>query len=252
MVGMEGRFYLGTSGFAYDEWRHGVFYPEGLKKDDMLDYYSSQLSSVEVNYTFRRNPSEKTIERWRDRARPGFVFTLKANQRITHWKRLEDVEEDVRGFVTTGRLLADRFGCVLFQCPPSLHHDADLLARFLDTLPENGPAYAMEFRHPSWTEARDALRERGVAWCVAETDDKDPKPEDLSWEPVGYLRLRKTEYTDDELATWAGRIGPALEAGGTVFTYFKHEDEGASPKMAKRLEEMLGSEAPRPHDRLKD
>ncbi len=249
MVGMEGRFYLGTSGFAYDEWRHGVFYPEGLKKDDMLDYYSSQLSSVEVNYTFRRNPSEKTIERWRERARPGFVFTLKANQRITHWKRLEDVEEDVRGFVTTGRLLADRFGCVLFQCPPSLHHDADLLARFLDTLPENGPAYAMEFRHPSWTEARDALRERGVAWCVAETDDKDPKPEDLSWEPVGYLRLRKTEYADDELATWAARIGPALEAGGTVFTYFKHEDEGASPKMAKRLEVMLASGASAPQDR---
>ena len=115
---MDGRFYLGTSGFAYDEWRHGVFYPEGLKKDDMLDYYSSQLTSVEVNYTFRRLPSEKTIERWRERARPGFVFTLKANQRITHWKRLEDVEEDVRGFVTTGRLLADRFGCVLFQCEP--------------------------------------------------------------------------------------------------------------------------------------
>ncbi len=90
---MDGRCYLGTSGFAYDEWRHGIFYPEGLKKDDMLDYYSSQLSSVEVNYTFRRLPSEKTIERWRERARPGFVFTLKANQRITHWKRLEDVSD---------------------------------------------------------------------------------------------------------------------------------------------------------------
>jgi uncharacterized protein YecE (DUF72 family) len=239
MVPMDGRFYLGTSGFAYDEWRHGVFYPEGLKKDDMLDYYSSQLTSVEVNYTFRRLPSEKTIERWRDRARPGFVFTLKANQRITHWKRLEDVGDDVRDFVTTGRLLADRFGCVLFQCPPSLHYDAELLGRFLDTLPESGPSYAMEFRHPSWAEGRDALLERGVAWCVAETDDKDPKPEDLSWEPVGYLRLRKTEYTDDELATWAERIRPALDAGGTVFTYFKHEDEGASPKMAKRLESML-------------
>ena len=98
----------------------------------------------------------------------------------------------------------------------------------------------MEFRHPSWAAARDALLERSVAWCVAETDDKDPKPEDLSWEPVGYLRLRKTEYTDEELATWAERIRPALDAGGTVFTYFKHEDEGASPKMAKRLEAMLG------------
>ena len=80
---------------------------------------------------------------------------------------------------------------------------------------ETDPAYAMEFRHPSWAAARDALLERSVAWCVAETDDKDPKPEDLSWEPVGYLRLRKTEYTDEELATWAERIRPALDAGGT-------------------------------------
>ena len=85
---MSGRFYLGTSGFAYDEWRKGVFYPENLKKDDMLDYYSTQLSSVEINYTFRRFPSEKTVEKWKTKAAPGFVFTLKANQRITHFKKL--------------------------------------------------------------------------------------------------------------------------------------------------------------------
>src|SRR5438874_4759520 len=83
---VSGHFYLGTSGFAYDEWRKGVFYPEDLKKDDMLNYYSTQLSSVEINYTFRRFPSEKTLQNWRERAADGFVFTLKANQRITHWK----------------------------------------------------------------------------------------------------------------------------------------------------------------------
>ena len=99
MHGMAGSFYLGTSGFAYDEWRHGVFYPEDLKKDDMLDYYSSQLSSVEINYSFRRFPSEKTLTTWRDRARPGFVFTLKANQRITHSRRLKDCDDDVRDFL---------------------------------------------------------------------------------------------------------------------------------------------------------
>ena len=236
---MSGRFHLGTSGFAYDEWRHDVFYPEGLKKDDMLDFYSSQLSSVEINYTFRRFPSEKSLETWRDRARPGFVFTLKANQRITQWKKLKDVGDDVRDFMQRGTLLGDKLGCVLFQCPPTLPYDAGLLTAFLDALPETSAAYAMEFRHASWAEARETLLERGVAWCVAETDEKDPRPEDLSWEPVGYLRLRKTEYTDEELATWAGRIRPALDAGANVFCYFKHEDEGASPKMAKRLEAML-------------
>ncbi len=239
MTGVSGRFYLGTSGFAYDEWRKGVWYPEDLKKDDMLDYYSTQLSSVEINYTFRRFPSEQTVQKWRAKAAEGFVFTLKASQRITHWKKLKDVGDDVRDFVTRGKLLGDRFGCVLFQCPPSLAYDAKLLEGFLATLPADGPSYAMEFRHDSWSAARDRLLAAGVGWCVAETDEKDPAPEDLSWEPVGYLRLRKTEYTDEELQGWAARIQPALDGGATIFCYFKHEDEGASPKMAKRLEAML-------------
>ena len=79
-----------------------------------------------------------------------------------------------------------------------------------------------------------------------------PEAEDLSWEPAGYLRLRKTEYTDDELAEWADRIRPALEAGADVFSYFKHEDEGASPKMAKRLEAMLHVPAANPAAPLPD
>ncbi len=243
---MDGRFRLGTSGFSYAEWRHGVFYPEGLKKDDMLTYYSEQLSSVEINYSFRRFPTEKTLTTWRERARDGFVFTLKANQRITHFKRLADADEDVRDFLNVAKALGDRLGCVLFQCPPSLKYDRGLIESFVGYLPPPGegvPRFAMEFRDDSWREARDLLRSQGVAWCVAETDDKDPSPEDLSWEPAGYLRLRKTEYTDDELASWAGRIGPALDAGAEVFCYFKHEDEGASPKMAKRLEDALSRSA---------
>ena len=154
---MAGRFYLGTSGFAYDEWRKGVWYPEDLKKDDMLDYYSTQLSSVEVNYTFRRFPSEKTVEKWRSKAADGFVFTLKASQRITHWKKLQHVEEDVRDFVTRGKLLGDRFGCVLFQCPPSLAYDAALL----DELPRDAAGRR--------TRLRDGVPARLVVGCSRPT-----------------------------------------------------------------------------------
>jgi uncharacterized protein YecE (DUF72 family) len=238
-----GALYLGTSGFAYDGWAHGVFYPEGLKVRERLAYYSSQLSSVEINYTFRRYPSEKTLLAWREEARSGFVFTLKANQRITHSRRLKDSDDDVRDFLERAKALGDRLGCVLFQCPPNLAYDRELIEAFVGYLPPTGPGvprFAMEFRHASWVAARDLLREQGVAWCVAQTDDKDPGAEDLSWEPAGYLRLRKTDYTDDELATWASRIRAALDSGSDVFCYFKHEDEGASPKMAKRLEGMLG------------
>jgi len=234
-----GSFYLGTSGFAYDEWKHGVFYPEGLKNREMLSYYSSQLSSVEVNYTFRRFPTEKSLTTWREEAQDGFVFTLKANQRITHFKRLADTDDDVRDFLKAATVLGDKLGCVLFQCPPTLQYDRGLIEAFVGYLPPGPPRFAMEFRHPSWSEARDLLLSQGVAWCVAETDEKDPGPDDLSWEPAGYLRLRKTEYTDEELKAWADRIGPALATGGDVFCYFKHEEEGSSPKMAKRLEALL-------------
>jgi len=244
MPAVAGTLHLGTSGFAYDEWAHGVFYPEGLKQKERLTYYSSQLSSVEINYTFRRFPLEKTLATWREQAAEGFTFTLKANQRITHFKRLADTDEDVRDFLKAGQGLGDKLGCVLFQCPPSLLYDRALIESFVGYLPPGPPRFAMEFRHPSWVEARELLLDQGVAWCVAETDDRDPKPEDLSWEPVGYLRLRKTEYTDEELTTWAERIGPALGAGADVFCYFKHEDEGASPKMAKRLEAIAGSHSP--------
>ncbi len=232
---MAGSFYLGTSGYAYDEWKHGVFYPEGLKNREMLSYYSSQLSSVEVNYTFRRFPTEKALQTWREEAQPGFVFTLKANQRITHFKRLKDADEDVRDFLERAKTLGDRLGCVLFQCPPTLKYDRGLIESFVGYLPPGPPRFAMEFRHPSWKDARELLLSQGIAWCVAETDEQDPKPEDLSWEPAGYLRLRKTEYADEELKTWAARIGPALASGSDVFCYFKHEELGASPKMAKRL-----------------
>jgi uncharacterized protein YecE (DUF72 family) len=235
---MVGTLYLGTSGFAYPEWKHDVFYPEGLKDREMLAYYSSRFRSVEINYTFRRFPAEKTLGTWREQTPEGFRFALKANQRITHFKRLTDADEDVRDFLERARTLGDRLGPILFQCPPTLKYDRQLIEGFVGYLPPIVPT-AMEFRHPSWIEARGLLREQGVAWCVAETDVKDPGPDDLSWEPFGFLRLRKTEYTDEELRAWAERIGSAIAAGSDVYCYFKHEAEGSSPRMAERLEALL-------------
>jgi uncharacterized protein YecE (DUF72 family) len=235
---MSGTLYVGTSGFAYDQWKHGVFYPEGLKNREMLTYYASRFPSVEINYTFRRFPTEKTLAGWRDLTPEDFRFTLKANQRITHFRRLANADEDVRDFLHAAEALGERLGTILYQCPPTLSFDRSLIESFVGYLPPS-PRAAMEFRHPSWVDARDLLLEQGIAWCVAETDEKDPGPDDLSWEPFGFLRLRKTEYTDDELRAWAERIAPALASGSDVYCYFKHEDEGASTRMADRLRSML-------------
>ncbi|MEX2275922.1 MAG: DUF72 domain-containing protein [Actinomycetota bacterium] len=235
---MSGALYLGTSGYSYDEWKHGVFYPEGLKNREMLAHYATQLNSVEINYTFRRFPSDKTIANWIEQTPETFRFTLKAHQRITHFRKLADTDDDVRTFLEIAGKLGVRLGCVLFQCPPSLEYDRQLIERFVGYLPPTVRC-AMEFRHPSWRAARELLVEQGVAWCVAETDEQDPGEDDLAWEPFGFLRLRKSSYDDEELRTWAERIGKANADGNDVFCYFKHEDEGASPKMAKRLEALL-------------
>lgn len=239
---MSGTAYLGTSGFAYPAWKHGVFYPEGLPDREMLPYYASRFRSVEINYTFRRFPTERTLATWREQTPEGFRFALKANQRITHVRRLADADADVRDFLDRCRVLGDRLGVVLYQCPPSLRYDRGLIEAFVGYLsPE--PRTAMAFRHPSWRAARELLSEHGIAWCVAETDERDPEPEDLSFEPFGFLRLRKSAYTEAELAAWAERIGRALGDGHDVYCYFKHEDEGASPRMAEHLARLLAGQA---------
>src|SRR5437763_9048177 len=112
-----GTLHLGTSGFAYPEWK-GVFYPEDSKPRDMLPYYASRFRSVEINYTFRRQPSEKTLDTWREHTPEGFSFALKANQRITHTLRLRDADDSVSFFLDRVGRLGDRLGPILFQCPP--------------------------------------------------------------------------------------------------------------------------------------
>lgn len=232
-----GTLYLGTSGYAYDEWK-GIFYPEGLKARQMLSYFASQFRSVEINYTFRHHPSEKTIQRWRSQTPDGFAFTLKAHQSITHRLRLADAGDAVAFFVERARLLEERLGTILFQCPPSLRYDRERAEGFLKVLPAGG-RYAMEFRHPSWEDARALLEEHGVAWCMAETDETSAGPD--SFDPFGYLRLRKEAYTDDEIAGWASRVGGALESGRDVYCYFKHEEKGIGPVHAERLADLLGA-----------
>jgi uncharacterized protein YecE (DUF72 family) len=232
-----GTLFLGTSGFAYPEWK-GSFYPSDLKEADFLPHYATRFPSVEINYTFRRFPAEKTMRRWAELAPEGFRFAMKANQRITHTRRLRDADQDVSDFLDRARLLGDRLGPILFQCPPSLYFDRGLIESFLAYLPPVAP-YAMEFRHESWNEAKGILAENGVAWCVSETDEK--AADDVPAEPFVYLRLRKDTYTDDDLRGWGERVRGAVSAGRDVFAFFKHEEGVAAPRHARRLGDLVAA-----------
>ncbi|MGZ6548568.1 MAG: DUF72 domain-containing protein, partial [Actinomycetota bacterium] len=150
---MRGKLFVGTSGFAYKEWKP-EFYPDDLKAADMLSFYSRRFNSVEINNTFYRMPTEKQTATWAEQTPEDFTFTLKAPQKITHIARLRDVDENLEFFLNTARAMGSRLGCILFQCPPSLKYDAGLLGSFLALLPGQPFRFAMEFRHDSWTEAR--------------------------------------------------------------------------------------------------
>lgn len=239
-----GTLYLGTSGFAYEEWK-GTFYPPGLRARDLLPFYASRFNSVEVNYTFRQQPAERTLAAWREATGEGFRFTLKAHQRITHVLRLAGAEEALGRFLERARGLGDRLGVVLFQCPPSLRFDGARLEGFLRLLPPGG-RYAFEFRHPSWAEALPTLAEHGMAWCVADVDGGPAPDGGLPAGPFAYLRLRRTDYGREALAAWAARIRSALAAGRDVYCYFKHEDRAAGPALAERLRELVGGPAATP------
>jgi uncharacterized protein YecE (DUF72 family) len=234
---MTGALYLGTSGFAYNEWK-GPFYPNDLKQKDMLPFYAGRFSSVEINYTFRQQPAEKTLTTWREATPDGFLITLKAHQLITHWLRLADADEAVANFLDRAKTLGSRLGAILFQCPPNLPFDRALIDNFLGFLPPMY-RYAFEFRHESWGQAREILSEQGAAWCLAETDEKPASDEPIPAEPFAYLRLRKESYTDDELEAWGKRITQALDQDRDVFCYFKHEEKGAGPIFAERMAAVI-------------
>jgi uncharacterized protein YecE (DUF72 family) len=232
---VRGALRLGTSGFAYAPWK-GSFYPRHIRARDMLAFYAGQFRTVELNTTFRRDPTEATVDAWREAVPDDFVFAVKAHQRITHFYRLRDVEESLPAFLLLARRLGQKLGPVLYQCPPNLRFDRQLIERFLDALPSDLRS-VFEFRHPSWEEARPLLRQRGVGWCVAETDDRRFEAH-LEADPFGYVRLRKDVYEEDELAAWADRIESAVADGRDVYCFVKHEGT-AGPQVAKRLDDFL-------------
>ncbi len=228
--------YVGTSGYQYTEWR-GHFYPEDLATAGMLAYYASRLPSVEINNTFYRLPRPSVLEKWAADVPDDFRFVIKASRRITHMSRLAESCRDALAYLyETLEVLGPKRGPILFQLPPFLRADLERLQAFLEWLPP-APRAAFEFRHDSWNtaEVHRTLSEKGCAWCSADVGDEEPAI--ISTADFGYLRLRRQDYTDADLATWASLV---RESGwDDAYVFFKHEDEGAGPALAERFRELL-------------
>lgn len=231
--------YVGTSGYSYKEWK-GSFYPSDLPAKQMLRHYGGQFRTVEINNTFYAPPKASVLEAWASEVPAEFTFVLKAPQRITHVKRLKDAGESVTEFLEAAGALKERLGPLLFQLPPNMKKDAARLREFLALLP-SGTRTAFEFRNASWfdEDVFGLLRDHRAALCIAEAegDLEVPFVTTADW---GYVRLRLADYGDAELEAWAKRVREQGWRDGFVF--FKHEDEGKGPRMAKRFLELAGVE----------
>jgi len=233
------RVRIGTSGYSYDEWK-GSFYPESLKAPERLRYYAERFETVEINNTFYRMPRPEVLLKWRADVPPGFVFVLKAPQRITHQKRLKGVAQELGYFLEAAGSLGPQLGPLLFQLPPYQREDRERLRDFLALLPA-GVRAAFEFRHASWfTDAvYAALAEHGAALCAADTDDSGAAgPPLVRTAPWAYLRLRRADYDDAALGAWLERL--RAQAPDEAWVFFKHEDEAKGPALARRLRSLVG------------
>jgi uncharacterized protein YecE (DUF72 family) len=197
--------YVGTSGWAYGEWR-GSFYPARLPQSGFLEHYGRALTACEVNATFYRVQSAPSVARWAASVPDRFRFAVKAHRRLSYRKRLppEDATEPfAREFLDSLAPLGEKLGCLLIQIPAFLERDDGGLGRLLDVLPR-GLRFACEFHHASWetAEVAELLAGRGGTVCVRESDGVAPRA--LPPGELAYMRLKGTSYAgaarDDLLA----------------------------------------------------
>ena len=215
--------HIGTSGWAYKEWKP-AFYPQDVPQDRFLDHYGTVLTACEINATFYRLQSESVVARWANAVPQGFRFAVKAHRRLTHTRQMAWNTEErafLRTFLESIAPLGERFGAVLLQYPPTRQRDDAGLAAVLDALPED-VAFAIEFRHDSWVDDAvfAAIAARGGTVCISETQGR--VLEHLPPGPFAYIRLRADRYSTPARDGWLALLRSEAE-DRPVLAFTKHE-----------------------------
>jgi uncharacterized protein YecE (DUF72 family) len=241
-------FYLGTSGYNYKHWQ-SIFYPDNLPQRQWLNYYAKHFSTVELNVTFYRLPRESSFDRWYQVTPPNFCFSLKGSRYITHIKRLDNCHEELNSFFQVARRLKNKLSIVLWQLPPSLKLDLELLANFCKALESNplsrSVRQAFEFRHSSWfsDETYNLLSNFNFALCIAHSTRWPIKK--VRTASYTYLRfhggekLYDSNYTDEELGEWGNYCYKLLSNGFDVYVYFNNDMSGYAVNNAKSLGKLV-------------
>lgn len=234
---------MGTSGFVYDHWQHR-FYPQGLAKAKWLKFYATHFTTVELNNTFYRLPSEAAFATWHDSTPVNFIFAVKASRFITHIKRLRNSEEAVETFLGRAKLLGEKLGPILYQLPPNMHRDDERLASFLSILPK-GMSHVFEFRHESWLDEAvfKILHNYNIGFCVFDMPDLSCPL--VATADFAYIRFHGSTglywscYSDDELADWARKLAGLAVKLKAVYIYFNNDAEAFAVRNAVTLRSYL-------------
>jgi uncharacterized protein YecE (DUF72 family) len=245
---MTPRVRIGCSGWNYDHWRNGVFYPARLTPSAWLAYSADRFDTVEVNASFYRLPLRRTVERWASSTPPSFTFAVKVSRYLTHVKRLRDTAAHLPRLLERLEPLIDspKLGPLLWQLPPSFRRDDDRLVEALEAFPRE-LRHAIEFRHESWfaDDVLALLRARGVALVVADGPNVRAFQRYDRTADFVYVRLHRSartrtgNYSRGELVSWAERIG-SWASEGDVYVYFNNDWEGFAPANASALASLLG------------
>jgi uncharacterized protein YecE (DUF72 family) len=240
---MAAKYYVGCSGWHYEHWR-GLYYPEELPKSKWLPFYAQQFATVELNNSFYRLPSEKAFLNWRESTPENFVFAVKMSRYITHIRRLRNLGSAVEDFLSRAALLKEKLGPLLYQLPPGMKRNDELLQNFLSLLP---PKYqhVIEFRHESWIDVAvfDILRSHNVGLCVFDMPGFSCPM--VATSDFAYIRFHGSQglyfsrYSDEELSQWAQRIARLSQNVEASYIYFNNDAEAFAVKNAMTLRSLL-------------
>lgn len=240
--------FIGTSGWFYDHWI-GNFYPEDLKKEEWLHFFSGSCLTLEINTTFYHTPRESTVKNWYKQTPKNFRFSVKASGYITHRKRLHDCKNSLKYFFRSIKALKDKQGPILFQLPPSFKMNRERLEEFISHL-ESDHLYVFEFRHDSWytEEIYSLLRAHNIALCITDLNHKQ-SPQVIT-ASFTYLRLHgpksayKGSYSSQKLTSWKKQFQTWSRKGIAVYCYFDNDEKGYAIEDAKRLLRSMNRRSP--------
>jgi len=236
-------YYIGTSGWHYDHWQDR-FYPKTLTKAKWLEFYASHFTTVELNNSFYRLPSETAFTTWHDSSPANFTFAVKVSRFITHIKRLKNSQEAVDNFISRAKILAEKLGPLLYQLPPNMHRNDEILESFLSTLPQ-GMKHVFEFRHQSWLEDKvfEILHKHNIGFCVFDMPSVSCPL--VATADFAYIRFHGSTglyfscYSDEELADWAKRLANLARNLEAIYIYFNNDAEAFAVRNAITLRRYL-------------